>query len=149
MGEEQSPAEPWGPQAAAVVTTAELQMVTKMQWNCQVLQSHSCKVRPRKDSPDLLQSPVRSPQVLSCISLVFGLGVGGGKLNYEPPWFTASAFLHTTWLSQKPVAISPLSGKTTPGAVFGKYFPLLSGEYSFLGKTLSFINIAVVLVIFP
>lgn len=76
MGEEQSPAEPWGPQAVAVVTTAELQMVTKMQWNCQVLQSHSFKVRPRKDSPDLLQSPVRSLQVLSCISLVFGLGEG-------------------------------------------------------------------------
>lgn len=132
-GKEQSPGEPCRPQGAAEMTTAELQMVTKLHRNCQALQPHSCKVRPRKGSTDCLQSPVRSHRVLSCpcVSIVFGLGIGGGKLNHEPPWLTASAFLYTTWLSWKPVAISPLSGKTTPGAVFGKCFPLLSGEYSF------------------
>lgn len=155
VGKEQSPDEPCAPQAAAVLTTAELQVDPKLQWNCQVLQSYFFYF-PVKSGPGKV--PLTCFRALSgptkdkvCLVPIFPLCLVWvlGKLNHEPPWLTASAFLYTTWLSLKPVAILPLSGKTTPGTVFGKCFHLLSGEYSLLGKKLSFINIAVVIVIFP
>lgn len=85
---EQSPVKPRGPQAAAVATTAATGAAAGAQAAAGTIKrSRPAPVKSRKGSPDVFQSPVRSHQVLSCpcVSIVFGLEVGGGKLNHELP----------------------------------------------------------------